>query len=145
MAGRLAEYPLRAQLADILEETHNVSTGGRAYREWGIRGIRGEVIEGFPSILQQGLPALREALQQGADLRTALIHCLLSLMAVVQDTTLLNRNFDRARIDYTQASALAALDRGVCSPLKAEPTSATWRRTSVSVPYLPADQPICWP
>lgn len=112
LAGRLAEYPLRTQLADILEEMHSASTGGRAYREWGIRGIRGEVIDGFPSILQQGLPALREALQQGADLRTALIHCLLSLMTVVQDTTLLNRNFDRTRIDYTQASALTALDRG---------------------------------
>ncbi|WP_405108681.1 triphosphoribosyl-dephospho-CoA synthase [Paenibacillus sp. FSL K6-1217] len=112
LAGRLAEYPLRTQLADILEETHNASTGARAFREWGIRGIRGEVIDRFPSIIQKGLPSFREALDQGADLRTAQIHCLLSLMAVVEDTTLLNREFDRTRISYTQSCALEALDRG---------------------------------
>lgn len=112
MARTLAERPLRAQLTEILEQPRYVSTGARAYREWGIRGIRGEVIDGFPSILQYGLPSFREALHQGADLRTAQIHGLLSLMAVAQDTTLLNREFDITRIMYTQSYAREALDRG---------------------------------
>lgn len=112
LAGGIAGSPLRKQLTDILKETQVTSTGGRAYKEWQIRGIRGEVIDGFPSILQQGLPSFRSALDQGADMRTAVIHCLFSLMSVVQDTTLLNRDFDRARISYTQGCALEALDRG---------------------------------
>lgn len=112
LAGVIAADPLRKQLADIMEETQITSTGKRAYKEWRIRGIRGEVIDGFPSILLKGLPAFRYALQQGADVRTAVIHCLFSLMSVVEDTTLLNRNFDSTRISYTQRCALEALDRG---------------------------------
>ncbi|WP_238654861.1 triphosphoribosyl-dephospho-CoA synthase [Paenibacillus piscarius] len=112
LARSIAERPLQAQLAAILEQSQCISTGARAYREWGVRGIRGEVIDGFPSILNTGLPSFREALDQGADLRTALVHCLLSLMSVAQDTTLLNREFDRARIHYTQSCALEALARG---------------------------------
>lgn len=112
LASNLAKRPLQAQLAGILEQPECISTGACAYREWGIRGIRGEVIDGFPSILNTGLPSFREALDQGADLRTALVHCLLSLMSVAQDTTLLNRNFDRTRISYTQSCAREALARG---------------------------------
>lgn len=47
---------------------------------------------GMPSIREHGLPILKVALAQGVSLNDALVHTLMSLMTVVQDTTILNRH-----------------------------------------------------
>jgi triphosphoribosyl-dephospho-CoA synthetase len=64
--------------------------GEGQYQRLGFTGIRGEVEVGLPSVLA-GLPALREALGQGADVNTAMQHALLAIMAELNDSTVIHR------------------------------------------------------
>ena len=65
--------------------------GHRLYREYGIRGIRGEAADGLPSVTQIGLPVFRGCLKKGMDLNEAGVRTLLHLIARVQDTNLIAR------------------------------------------------------
>lgn len=65
--------------------------GARLYLETGLRGIRGEVAGGFPSVLQIGLPTLRALLERGISLERAGVTVLLALMAGTEDTNLIAR------------------------------------------------------
>lgn len=55
--------------------------GARLYLETGLRGIRGEVAGGFPSVLLTGLPTLRALLERGVSMERAGVSVLLALMA----------------------------------------------------------------
>ena len=83
IAGEAAE----ADLAYAAAKT----AGLRLYREWGIRGIRGEMADGLPSLSQIALPAFREALSCGCTRNDAGALTLLHLVATVEDTTLYHR------------------------------------------------------
>ena len=67
------------------------TAGQRLYLSQGLRGIRGELAEGLPSVREVGLPALQRALEAGAGLEQAGLAALLRLMARVTDTNLLSR------------------------------------------------------
>lgn len=67
------------------------TAGTRLYRERGISGIRGEVVAGFPSVLNTALPAFRSARSGGATREAAGIYALLSLIASIEDTNLYKR------------------------------------------------------
>jgi holo-ACP synthase/triphosphoribosyl-dephospho-CoA synthase len=70
----------------------SMTAGERLYLKYGITGIRGEAETGFPALKNTGLPLLRKALAAGLCRNDALVHTLLGLMTVVQDTTVVNRN-----------------------------------------------------
>lgn len=107
-AGRLwqPERPL-ASASAVLEESGRIgidaaqkdfcgsedsrTAGERVYRLYGLRGIRGEVADGLPSVREIGLPALQAALLAGATLEQAGVSALLCLMAHVTDTNLIAR------------------------------------------------------
>ncbi|MFE9773489.1 triphosphoribosyl-dephospho-CoA synthase [Streptomyces sp. NPDC005931] len=88
------------------------SVGLRAHAVHGLSGVRGEVLRGLPSLTGHGLPALRAALAAGRPWREAVAETVLALMAVVEDTTVLNRRFDPERLRTTRRQAAAAVAAG---------------------------------
>jgi len=86
---------VKRELVDICAEGRKLTAGEQLFQKYKVRGIRGEVEDGFPSVRYKGLPALREALGQGIELNLCLVHTLISLMTCVEDTTVLWRK------DYT--------------------------------------------
>lgn len=88
--GRMAGPAAERFFASLTPETARTA-GERLYLEAGLRGVRGEAAEGFPSVLQIGLPALRAALEQGASLEQAGVAALLALTAGTVDTNLIAR------------------------------------------------------
>lgn len=105
--GRLwsVETPI-ATIGDILAECAKIvrtsvrsdfafATGGTAgeqlYLKYGMRGIRGEVADGLPSVKNIGLPHLRQALADGFPKNDAGAYALLHLIANVTDTNLYHR------------------------------------------------------
>ncbi len=105
--GRLwtPESPI-AENADIVSECARIvndsvdsdlasadsSTAGlRLYRMHGIRGIRGEVAAGLPSVTSIGLPAYQDGLSKGLSPNDAGAVALLHLIAKVADTNLYHR------------------------------------------------------
>lgn len=93
---------IRAQFAQ--------TQGQKLYLEHGLRGIRGELAEGLPSVLHVGLPALEAALERGATLEQAGTAALLQLIAQVSDTNLIARGGLEGQCWAAQAAAVSTLD-----------------------------------
>lgn len=96
--SRDALLPLIKEMAAglVARELKNIdhaamTAGEKLYYKYGITGIRGEVENGFPSVVNYGLPALEDAFDQGATINDALVHALISLMTVVEDSNVIWR------------------------------------------------------
>lgn len=72
--------------------TGAVTAGERQYQNYGITGIRGQVAQGLPAVLQVGLPWLHKALDSGKSINDAGVIALLHLIASVTDTNLIARS-----------------------------------------------------
>lgn len=88
-----------------------VTAGEKLYRYYSITGIRGEVEKGFPSVILYGLPALSEAFSKGASVNDALVHALMSLMTVVEDSNVIWRT-DIITAEEVKKCASAILKKG---------------------------------
>lgn len=72
--------------------TENAKTPGeRLYALHGITGIRGQAEKGFPAIKDAGLPILKQGLQRGLSFNDSGAVALLHLLAVTEDTNIINR------------------------------------------------------
>lgn len=96
--SRDALLPLIKEMASglVARELKNLdhaamTAGEKLYYKYGITGIRGEVENGFPSVVNYGLPALEDAFDKGATINDALVHALISLMTVVEDSNVIWR------------------------------------------------------
>ena len=69
-----------------------MTAGQRLFKQYGIRGIRGEVEDGLPAVLYTGLPAYKAAKKAGVSDDVMLLHTLLALMTVTEDTTIVHRH-----------------------------------------------------
>lgn len=74
-----------------LEAAEARTTGERLYFEQGISGVRGEAEAGFPTVEGTGYPAFEYGLSQGLNLNDAAVHALISIMSVLDDTTVIGR------------------------------------------------------
>ena len=81
----------RRPMEKDLENRDGETTGMRLYAEMGIRGIRGEVSEGLPSVRDFGLPVFRSCLEKGMDQNRAGAITLLNLIVSVVDTNMIKR------------------------------------------------------
>jgi len=77
----------------------------------GVTGARGEALQGFPSVFDIALPALRSALHRGADTSVALLHTFFVLLAVTPDTNVLFRGGAEGLM-FIQTQAGEFLERG---------------------------------
>ena len=96
--SRDALLPLIKEMAAglVAKELKNIdhaamTAGEKLYYKYGITGIRGEVENGFPSVVNYGLPALEDAFNKGATINDALVHALIALMTVVEDSNVIWR------------------------------------------------------
>lgn len=113
-----ALLPLIKEMAAglVAKELQNIdhpdaTAGEKLYRQYGITGIRGEVEKGFPSVVNHGLPALKEAFAKGASINDALVHSLLALMTVVEDSNVIWRT-DVDTLQEVHHIAAAILAKG---------------------------------
>jgi holo-ACP synthase/triphosphoribosyl-dephospho-CoA synthase len=124
IAGAAAEVDLVQGAAE--------TAGMRLYRELGIRGIRGEMADGLPSVSQIALPAFREALACGYSRNDAGAITLLHLIANVQDTNLYHRG-GSAGAAFAAGAARILLEQypfPPCKEIEALDDSFTSRRLS---------------
>lgn len=87
---QVATMTAPAMEADLQTRQWNTA-GERLYASGGVRGVRGEAAQGFPSVTEIGLPAFRQALAGNADRNRAGMLTLLQLIANVEDTNMLHR------------------------------------------------------
>jgi triphosphoribosyl-dephospho-CoA synthase len=102
-AGEIARYPDRY--------APSVSSHGACMEErYGVQGARGEAQQGFPHVINVGLPALRGARMRGVPETLARLDALLAIMAHLDDTCLLYRGGYTARnaARYGAQAVLAA-------------------------------------
>ena len=84
----------------------------RLYEASGLTGPRGEAARGLPTVLSVGLPALKEALDQGYGVNDGLVHTLVSLIAVVEDTAIAGRHGVETLREKVWPAARNALSAG---------------------------------
>lgn len=123
IAGNAAIAAECAELASAFTDsdfaTADDSTAGlRLYRQYGLKGIRGEAAAGFPSVLRVGLPAYQDALSKGLPQNDAGVITLLHLIARVSDTNLYHRGGRKGAL--WAAEAAQTLLRSTPCPSAAE-------------------------
>jgi triphosphoribosyl-dephospho-CoA synthase len=77
----------------------------------GAGGARGEALLAFPSVFDIALPALRSALDCGADIQPAMVHTFFALLAETRDTNVLFRGGTEGLL-FLQTQARDFLGRG---------------------------------
>lgn len=81
----------RGIVEDELPSSNSKTVGEMLYCKHGITGVRGQAEQGFPGVLEVGLPKLKSGLQAGLSLNDAGCAALLSLLTATSDTNLIHR------------------------------------------------------
>ncbi len=110
-AGSVA---LRAARLALLEDRYAprpLSHGAQVALRYGVRGAREEAQQGFPAVLQLGLPQLKRSRAQGYGEQNARLDALLAIMSRLADTCVLYRAGELG-LQAMQQGARAVLDAG---------------------------------
>ena len=111
--ARMTAAPLGEELERLAPDT----AGARFYLQYGMRGARGEAVDGLPGALDIALPAMKAALTNGCDRNHAAAIALLHLIARGTDTNMVKRGgVDGARWGAQQAKKL--LGKSLCPALE---------------------------
>lgn len=79
-------------MEDFKEIKEPRSYGEQLFTEYGIKGIRGEASEGYPTVEKVGLPALKRYIKEGFSLNDAGAWTLLELLCATEDSNILARS-----------------------------------------------------
>ena len=85
--------------------------GEKLFARYGIRGIRGEAMDGFPALADHALPAMKKARSSQPDENAANLYVLLNLMSSVDDTNILTRS-DLETLRWSREQAAEFLRAG---------------------------------
>ena len=131
-AAAMTRQTLEAELPAARWNT----AGETLYRQYGTRGIRGEVADGLPAVREISLPVFKKLLAEGLDRNHAAAVTLLHLIAKVEDTNLLHRGGPEGAAWAKQAAA--ALIAPACHSERSEesvsPAASLERGTDPSTP-----------
>lgn len=98
-----------------LEESHikkDLTYGEKLYLTYGVKGIRGEVEDGFQTVMLHSLPILKELFKNNKyEINDMLVHTLIHLIAKTEDSNILGRH-DFQALKYSQEKAKMALEIG---------------------------------
>ncbi|WIV10484.1 triphosphoribosyl-dephospho-CoA synthase CitG [Proteiniborus sp. MB09-C3] len=89
----------------------SLSYGEELFKKHGIKGIRGEVEAGFPTVRNHSLPLFREFMKYEGDINDSLVQVLLHLMAITEDINILGRH-GLDELEYTRTAAKEVLSLG---------------------------------
>lgn len=90
-SGKLCAAAVAEDFAAVRQRGEGRTTGERLFLAHGLRGIRGELSDGLPSVINVALPALEEALKEGRSRNDAGVLALLRLIALGEDTNMIRR------------------------------------------------------
>lgn len=97
---------------DELKDDSQMETNGkRLFAKYGIRGIRGELEDGLPSVRTVGLPLLEEYLEKGLSLDDAGSRVLIALVSQLSDTNMIARG-GKEKADKAMKIAKALVSSG---------------------------------
>ena len=96
-AAAMVQGIVARELAGVSAESA-LTAGQQLYRRYGITGVRGEAEQGFPAVLNIGLPVLKQGLAQGLDLNDSGCATLLAILAHSEDTNLITRGGREAQL-----------------------------------------------
>ena len=99
--GREIASPYLEEELNAISRRPPRTHGEQLYVQYGIRGVRGEVLEGFPSLSATAFPAMEAAKASQPDENAARLFVLLKLMSCVEDTNILFRS-DRQTLRSVQ-------------------------------------------
>jgi triphosphoribosyl-dephospho-CoA synthase len=103
-ASKLARFPDR-------HAPPNNSHGSQVCGRYRVQGARGEALDGFPHVVEVGLPALYDSRMKGISETHARLNALMAIMSRLDDTCLLHRGGIDA-LSAAKKGARAVLDAG---------------------------------
>ena len=97
---------------EVSDKTTRLTHGEILYRKYGLKGIRGEAENGFPTVRNYALPVFRnlKTLHQ-YNFNDILVQVLLHLMTVTEDTNVVARH-DQDTLNYVKQYSSKALNVG---------------------------------
>lgn len=94
-----------------LEAKQNPTKGEQIYLRYGLTGVRGEVEQGFPSVLKYSYPVLEHCLSQSIAGNESMLQAYLYLVGNVDDTNVLGRH-DMTMSKYVKRETQKILQAG---------------------------------
>jgi triphosphoribosyl-dephospho-CoA synthase len=119
IAGEDTPATAIAEIARSIAGFHDSATlrlvthGHVVAERYGVRGARGEALEGFPHVVHVGLPTLQAKRSDGATESVARMDTLLSIMSRLDDTCVLYRG-KAAALEAVRDGALRVIAAGGC-------------------------------
>ncbi len=89
--GELCAQAVREDYNRLKQLGKACSSGEKLYLETGCRGVRGELADGLPSVVETSLPVLEASLNAGRSRNDAGVFALLHLIARGEDTNMMKR------------------------------------------------------
>lgn len=81
----------QSELAQLNNKTEAITNGERIYLDYGLTGIKGESMNGYPLLRETVLPFTRELLNYTDNLQYVLSKALLLLISQAEDTNIIHR------------------------------------------------------